>query len=129
MEKRVGYQKIVNDFSDEFCDGHPSIAVNDKNQCCTQYDRKRQACDLPLDLCILRHRFQEGVLNSLWDIVTGGEIWIYCNDPKTKQQPTVWVYRDELKPTKVGRKRSTCKRIIAFILIKLDTWLLSHHEQ
>ncbi|GBP71974.1 Mariner Mos1 transposase [Eumeta japonica] len=46
------------------------------------------------------------------DIVTGDEIWIYCCDPKTKQQSTVGVYREEAKPTKVARERSASKRTI-----------------
>ncbi|GBP24023.1 hypothetical protein EVAR_10124_1 [Eumeta japonica] len=44
---------------------------------------------------------------------TDDETWIYCCDPKTKQQSTVRVYRDEPKPAKVARERSAFKRIIA----------------
>ncbi|GBP96856.1 Mariner Mos1 transposase [Eumeta japonica] len=51
-------------------------------------------------------RFKEGALNSVWNIVTGDEKWIYCYDPKTKQQSTVWVYGDESKPTKVTGERT-----------------------
>ncbi|GBP08195.1 hypothetical protein EVAR_78701_1 [Eumeta japonica] len=51
-------------------------------------------------------RFEEGALHLVWDRVTGDEIWIYCYDPKTKQQSTVWVSKDEPKPTKLARERS-----------------------
>ncbi|GBP57298.1 hypothetical protein EVAR_39937_1 [Eumeta japonica] len=44
-------------------------------------------------------RFKKRATNLVWNIVTGDEIWIYCYDPKTKQQSTVRVYRDEPKPT------------------------------
>ncbi|GBP39144.1 hypothetical protein EVAR_27104_1 [Eumeta japonica] len=47
-------------------------------------------------------KFEERTSNLVWDIVTGGETWIYSYDPKTKQQWTVWIYRDESKPTKVA---------------------------
>ncbi|GBP16843.1 F-box only protein 33 [Eumeta japonica] len=36
-------------------------------------------------------RFKEESSNLVWDLVTGDETWIYCYDPKTKQQSTVWV--------------------------------------
>ncbi|GBP76350.1 hypothetical protein EVAR_52992_1 [Eumeta japonica] len=58
------------------------------------------------------NRFKDGVLNLVWDIVTGDETWIYCYNPKIKQQSTVWVHQNEPKPTKVAHKRSTSKRII-----------------
>ncbi|GBP22511.1 Mariner Mos1 transposase [Eumeta japonica] len=71
---------------------------------------------------VLLIRFKEWAKDLAWDIVTGDEPWIYCYDPKTKQQSTVWVYRDESKPTKVERERSASKRMIAsFFLIKLNT--------
>lgn len=58
-------------------------------------------------------RFNEGASNLVWDIVTGDETWIYCYDPKTKQQSSVWVFQDEPKPTKVARVKSASKRMIA----------------
>ncbi|GBP41510.1 hypothetical protein EVAR_24429_1 [Eumeta japonica] len=58
-------------------------------------------------------RFKEGASNLVWDIVTGDETWIYCYDLKTKQQSTVWVYRDEPKPTKVARERSSDNTIVS----------------
>ncbi|GBP50477.1 hypothetical protein EVAR_96714_1 [Eumeta japonica] len=39
------------------------------------------------------------------------ETCIYCYDLKTKQQSTVWVYRDEPKPTIMALKRSVSKRM------------------
>ncbi|GBP73910.1 hypothetical protein EVAR_54209_1 [Eumeta japonica] len=54
-------------------------------------------------------RNKEGASNLVWVIVTGDERYIYCNDPKTKQQSTIWVYLNELKPTKVTHERSASK--------------------
>ncbi|GBP27637.1 hypothetical protein EVAR_102892_1 [Eumeta japonica] len=33
-------------------------------------------------------RFKEEVSTSVWDIITGYELWVYCYDLKTKQQVT-----------------------------------------
>ncbi|GBP35898.1 hypothetical protein EVAR_23147_1 [Eumeta japonica] len=63
-------------------------------------------------------RFKEEMSNLVWDRVTGDEAWIYCYDSKTKQQSTVWVYRDEPKSTKVMRERSASKRMIVSFLNK-----------
>ncbi|GBP21969.1 hypothetical protein EVAR_7186_1 [Eumeta japonica] len=49
-------------------------------------------------------RFKEGASYLLWDIVIGDEISIYRYDPKTKEQSTVSVYRNEPKPIKVERE-------------------------
>lgn len=49
----------------------------------------------------------------MYDICTGDESWIYCYDPDTKQQSTVWVFQNENKPTKVVRSRSAAKKMIA----------------
>ncbi|GBP25097.1 hypothetical protein EVAR_19577_1 [Eumeta japonica] len=48
--------------------------------------------------------FKESASDFVWHIVSSNENCIYCYEPKTKQQSTVWVYRDESKPTKVARK-------------------------
>ncbi|GBP75963.1 hypothetical protein EVAR_54616_1 [Eumeta japonica] len=42
-------------------------------------------------------RFEEGALNSVWDIVTGEATWMYCYDLKSNNRP----YRsvEELKST------------------------------
>ena len=45
--------------------------------------------------------------------MTGDESWIYAYEPDSKQLPTVWVFQDELNPTKVAGARSTFKQIIA----------------
>ncbi|GBP34415.1 DENN domain-containing protein 4C [Eumeta japonica] len=58
-------------------------------------------------------RFKKNASNLVWDIVTDEETLIYRYDPKTKQQLTIWVYRDELKPTKVACERSASKRMIS----------------
>ncbi|GBP34074.1 hypothetical protein EVAR_94087_1 [Eumeta japonica] len=47
-------------------------------------------------------RFKGGSSNLKWDIITSDETWIYCYDLKIKHQSTVWVYRDEPKPTIVA---------------------------
>ncbi|KAI8427699.1 hypothetical protein MSG28_002149 [Choristoneura fumiferana] len=44
------------------------------------------------------------------------DICIY--DPESKNQSRVWVYEDELKPTKVIRSRSTAKKIVATFVSK-----------
>ncbi|GBP30050.1 hypothetical protein EVAR_14567_1 [Eumeta japonica] len=54
------------------------------------------------------------------DIVTGDEPKIYCEDPKTKQQPNVWVYRDEPNPTKVAGERSTSKQTVTSFFNKIE---------
>lgn len=58
-------------------------------------------------------RFAGGSSNLVWNIVTGDETWIYCYEPETKNQSTVWVFSHEPKPTKVIRSRSVGKRMIA----------------
>lgn len=58
-------------------------------------------------------KFEGGRSNSVYNIVTGDESWIYSYEPETKQQSTVWVFQNEPKPTKVVRSRSVSKRMIA----------------
>ncbi|GBP82636.1 hypothetical protein EVAR_48517_1 [Eumeta japonica] len=55
-------------------------------------------------------RFKEGASNLVRGIVTGDEAYIYCYDPKTKQQSTLWIYRVEPKQTKVACERNAFKR-------------------
>ncbi|GBP71633.1 hypothetical protein EVAR_53116_1 [Eumeta japonica] len=71
---------------------------------------KKQTPSLRRNVMLIR--FKEKASNSLWDIVTDDETSIYCYDPKTKQQSTVWMYRVERKPTKVARERSASKQVI-----------------
>lgn len=58
-------------------------------------------------------KFNRGASKDVYKIVTGDESWIYAYEPETKQQSTVWVFQDELNPTKVVRGRSTAKQMVA----------------
>lgn len=58
-------------------------------------------------------KYDGGASKDVYSIVTGDESWIYAYEPETKQQSTVWVFQDELKPTKVARARSTSKQMVA----------------
>lgn len=61
----------------------------------------------------MRERFNGGDSNSVFDIVTGDESWIYCYDPETKRQSAQWVFPSEELPTKVKRGRSVGKKMVA----------------
>ncbi|XP_052753346.1 histone-lysine N-methyltransferase SETMAR-like [Galleria mellonella] len=66
-----------------------------------------------VDWCNEMHeRFNEGNSNSVFDIVTGDESWIYCYDPETKRQSAQWVFPSEELPTKM-RDRSVGKKMVA----------------
>lgn len=58
-------------------------------------------------------RFNSGGSNAVFNIVSGDESWIYSYEPDSKRQSTVWVFQNELKPTKVIRSRSVSKKMIA----------------
>ena len=58
-------------------------------------------------------KYDRGASKHVYDIVTGGESWIYAYEPESKQQSTVWVFQDEPNPTKVVRARSTSKQMVA----------------
>lgn len=58
-------------------------------------------------------KYDNGTSAAVYNIVTGDESWIYCYDPETKQQSTVWVFQNENLPTKVIRGRSVGKRMVA----------------
>lgn len=58
-------------------------------------------------------KFNSGLSNGVFDIVTGDETWIYCYEPETKRQSAVWVFPDEDTPTKVKKGRSVEKKMIA----------------
>ncbi|GBP40079.1 hypothetical protein EVAR_33653_1 [Eumeta japonica] len=92
--------------SDKFNDGRPSIAVYNKNidavRRMIETDRRVTYHEIRASLAMgtasvgcnaMLTKFNEKASNLLWYIVTGDEISIYCYDPKTKQQTTVWVYR------------------------------------
>lgn len=58
-------------------------------------------------------KFKGGESKEVSKIVTGDESWIYQYDPETKQQSTVWLFRDESRPQKVKRSRSSGKQMVA----------------
>lgn len=67
-----------------------------------------------VDWCTkMLYKYNSGTSNSIYNIVTGDESWIYAYDPETKEQSTVWVFQDEVAPTKVARSRSVGKKMIA----------------
>ncbi|OWA54761.1 hypothetical protein BV898_19158 [Hypsibius exemplaris] len=45
----------------------------------------------------------------LKEIVTGDEMWAFYYDPLTKRQSMQWINKEESRPTKVRRGRSTKK--------------------
>ena len=49
-----------------------------------------------VDWCTyMLRKFDRGRSPNVWDIVTGGETWVYQYDPETKQRSAVWVFPDE----------------------------------
>ncbi|GBP32680.1 Mariner Mos1 transposase [Eumeta japonica] len=54
----------------------------------------------------MMQRFGGGDSNVVYNMVTGDESWIYCNDPETKRQSAQWVFPFEELPTKVKRDRT-----------------------
>ncbi|GBP09881.1 hypothetical protein EVAR_92432_1 [Eumeta japonica] len=58
------FKRGLVDLSDEFRDGRPSAAVkNLRHRLCAPYDQNRQACKLPRDSSILRHRHESNTIN------------------------------------------------------------------
>ena len=57
--------------------------------------------------------YDRGASKHVYDIVKGGESWIYAYEPKSKQKSTVWVFQYKSNPTKGARARSTFKYMIA----------------
>lgn len=51
-------------------------------------------------------------LNDVYDIVTGGELWIHVYEPETKRQSTVWVFQNKPNTTKVDRAPNISKEIV-----------------
>ncbi|GBP54762.1 hypothetical protein EVAR_90046_1 [Eumeta japonica] len=109
---------------DEFRDGRPSTAANNRNiddryvkavlaVDLIQFDRGSKNGPRHLVQCHT-YQIQGRASNLVWDIVKSDQTWIYCYDLKTKQQSTVWVYRDEPKPTKVTCERSASKGVCIF---------------
>jgi histone-lysine N-methyltransferase SETMAR len=67
-----------------------------------------------VDWChFMLHKYDNGRSRRVSDILTGDETWLYQYDPETKDQSTVWVFDNELPPTKVVRSRSTAKQMLA----------------
>ncbi|GBP82640.1 hypothetical protein EVAR_48521_1 [Eumeta japonica] len=58
--------------------------------------------------------FKEEASNLVWDIVISDETWMRCYDPKTKQQSTVWIYRNTPKPIKMARERNASMLMIDY---------------
>jgi [histone H3]-lysine36 N-dimethyltransferase SETMAR len=58
-------------------------------------------------------KFDGGRSKLVSEIITADETWIYQYDPETKQQSTVWVFDDEVPPTKLVKSRSVGKRMMA----------------
>lgn len=63
-------------------------------------------------------RFNVGKSKAVYNIVSGDESWIYSYEPERKHQSTVWVFDDEVKPTKVVRSRSVSKKMVASFISK-----------
>ena len=63
-------------------------------------------------------KFDGGRSERVWNIVTGNETFVYHCDPKSKQQPSVWLFPGESPPVKFKRSRSTPKQMIAVVFAK-----------
>ena len=73
-----------------------------------QFDKAR------VDWCKeMLKKYDSGASKDVYKIDTGNESWIYAYEPETKQQSTVWVFKDEPNPTKVVYGRSTLKQMVA----------------
>ncbi|GBP12639.1 hypothetical protein EVAR_71962_1 [Eumeta japonica] len=100
---------------DEFCDGRLSTAADNIN-----IDAVRLMIET--DRHVTYHEAQTSISidsrkgrQMVWDIVKDDETWINSYDLKTKQQSTLWVYRDEPKSIKVN-------------WVKLEKILKAHHR-
>ncbi|GBP82475.1 hypothetical protein EVAR_55863_1 [Eumeta japonica] len=58
--------------------------------------------------------------NLLWNIITVDGPFIYCYNPKTKKQSTVWVHQDEPKITKLAREGNASKPEVPKIFCFID---------
>jgi histone-lysine N-methyltransferase SETMAR len=61
----------------------------------------------------MKKTFEKGKSNLISKILTGDETWVYCYDPKRKEQSKVWIAKDEPRPVKVKRERSVGKIMVA----------------
>ncbi|CAK1586181.1 unnamed protein product [Parnassius mnemosyne] len=63
-------------------------------------------------------RFNGGKSNAVYNIVSGDESWIYSYETERKHQSAVWIFENEVKPTKVIRSRSVSKKMVATFVSK-----------
>ena len=52
-------------------------------------------------------KYDSGRANSMWNIVSGDETWVYQFDPETKALSSVWLFPGDNLPLKFKRSRST----------------------
>ena len=103
----------VNSIIHDYLDLHKVCARRVPHQLTdTQKQLRIQFCRQTLQ------RFEEGRSRRVSDIITGDEAWFYNFDPETKQQSTVWISRNEPRPTKVRRNKSSGKRMVAIFFMK-----------
>lgn len=62
--------------------------------------------------------YNGGKSKAVYNMVSGDESWIYSYEPERKHQSAVWVFDDEVKPTKVVRSRSVSKKMVASFVSK-----------
>lgn len=63
-------------------------------------------------------RFNQGLSNAVYNIVSGDETWIYSYEPDSKTQSTVWSFVNKLKPAKIICFRSVAQNTIALFVVK-----------
>jgi len=68
-----------------------------------------------VDFCqYMLDRYQNGESNTIRNLLTGDETWIYCYDePLKKQQDMQWVEKGGPRPTKIAKQRSVGKVMVA----------------
>jgi len=68
-----------------------------------------------VDFCqYMLDRYQNGESNTIRNLLTGDETWIYCyNEPLKKQQDMQWVEKGGPRPTKIAKQRSVGKVMVA----------------
>jgi histone-lysine N-methyltransferase SETMAR len=63
-------------------------------------------------------RFNGGSSNSVSEIVSGDETWVYNYDPECKQQSSQWTPTGGRPPTKLMRSRSLAKQMVAVFVAR-----------
>lgn len=68
-----------------------------------------------MDFCqYMLDRYQNEESNTIRNLLTGDETWIYCyNEPLKKQQDMQWVEKGGPRPTKIAKQRSVGKVMVA----------------